>query len=75
MSIKVVIQAKNEAILEREALHYGVNATAMAKAIIDTVAREGLVHQILAGINVESFQQRKRGRPITVSKATTSRKS
>lgn len=63
MSLKAVIQAKTEAILEREALFYGVNATAMVKAIIDTVANEGLIHSILAGIDVERFQERKRGRP------------
>jgi hypothetical protein len=63
MSIPVNVQAKTAAILEKEALFYGVNATAVAKAILDTVANEGLTHTILAGIDVESFQQRKRGRP------------
>ena len=63
MSIKPVIQAKTAQILEMEALHYGVTATAMAKAIIDTVVRESLVHIILAGVDVEGFQERKRGRP------------
>jgi hypothetical protein len=65
MSIPVTIQAKTAAILERDALFYGVNATAVCKAILDTVAREGLTHQILAGIDVESFHNRKRGRPAS----------
>ena len=65
MSIKPVIQSKVEAILERDGLTYGVTATAMAKAIIDTVVKEGLTHTILAGVDVESFQDRKRGRPRT----------
>jgi hypothetical protein len=65
MSIKPVIQAKTAAILEKEAEHYGVTATAMAKAILDTVCREGLVHTMLVGVDVESFQIRRRGRPAT----------
>lgn len=63
MSIKPVIQAKTADILEKEAIHYGVTATAMAKAIIDTVVREGLVHTMLVGVDVESYQERRRGRP------------
>lgn len=62
MSIKPIIQAKTEAVLEREALTYGVNATALAKAIVETVVSEGIIHQTLAGVDVESFQGRKKGR-------------
>lgn len=61
MSIKPVIQAKTEAILEREAISYGVTATALAKAIVETVVGEGIIHETLAGIDVEAFQQRRRG--------------
>lgn len=68
MSIKPVIQSKTLAILRRDALTYGVTATAMAKAILDTVAHEGLTHVILAGVDVESYQDRKRGRPRSKSK-------
>lgn len=63
MSIDIRIQAKTADILESEALHYGVNATAMARAIIETVVREGIVHETLAGVDVESFQNRRRRRP------------
>ncbi|HEY0120618.1 MAG TPA: hypothetical protein VGC14_02460 [Rhizobium sp.] len=73
MSIKPVIQSKTAAILERDALAYGVTATAMAKAILDTVVREGLTHTILAGVDVERFQDRKRGRPRTKTPTKTTR--
>lgn len=63
MSVDIRIQAKTAAVLEKEALHYGVSATAMAKAIIDAVVQHDLVHNVLVGVDVESYQQRRRGRP------------
>lgn len=63
MSIDIRLQAKTKAILEREALHYGVGATAVAKAILDTVVREGLVHTMLVGVDLDSYRGRRRGRP------------
>ncbi|MCZ4500983.1 MAG: hypothetical protein JWQ74_3538 [Marmoricola sp.] len=64
MSIKPVIQAKTAQVLEKEALHYGVTATAMAKAILDAAVHQGLIHTLLVGVDVESYQIRKRGRPV-----------
>ncbi|WP_105430196.1 hypothetical protein [Neorhizobium sp. T6_25] len=55
MSIKPVIQSKTEKILEREAVLYGVTATAMAKAIVETVAHEGIIHEILADVDLSKF--------------------
>lgn len=63
MNFRPAIQGKTAAILEKEALHYGVTGTALVKAIVETVVREGIVHETLAGVDVESFAHRKRGRP------------
>lgn len=62
MSFRPVIQGKTAAILEKEALSYGVTGTTLAMAIVDTVVRENLVHATLAGVDVEQFE-RPRGCP------------
>lgn len=64
MSIKVVIQAKTADILKSESEFYGVHSTAIAKAIIDKVVGGGLIRDVLQGVDVESYQQRRRGRPV-----------
>lgn len=64
MTLRVEIQAKAEQILESEAGFYGVNATALAKAIIDKVAAGGLIRDVLQGVDVASYQNRRRGRPM-----------
>ena len=63
MSLDLRIQAKTQSILESEARFYGVNATAVAKAIIDKVVGGGLTRDVLQGVDMESYQERKRGRP------------
>jgi hypothetical protein len=60
----ISIAGKIEAILEKEGLQFGVPAATMARAILDTVTREGIVQKVLAGIHVEEFT-RGRGRPRT----------
>ena len=63
MSFKPVIQGKTAAILEKEALHYGVTGTALALAIVDTVTREGIIHETLAGVDIKEIATRGRSRP------------
>lgn len=63
MSINVIIQAKTLDALESEAKFFGVHPTALAKAIIDKVTTGGMVRDVLQGVDVESYQIRKRGRP------------
>lgn len=63
MSLQVKIQAKAESVLASEAQFYGVTATALVKAIIDKVAVGGLTRDVLQGVDVESYQDRKRGSP------------
>lgn len=65
MSINIRIQAKTEQILESEAAFYGVNATALGKAIIDKVVAGGIIRDVLQGVDVESYQARPRGRPAS----------
>ena len=64
MSLSIKIQAKAEEILESEAAFYGVNATALAKAIIDKVVAGGMTRAVLQGVDVASYQERRRGRPL-----------
>lgn len=64
MSINVVIQAKTLDVLESEARFFGVHPTALAKAIIDKVTTGGMVRDVLQGVDVSSYQARKRGRPV-----------
>jgi len=64
MSIEIKIQAKTEAILESEAGFYGVNATAVAKAILDKVVSGGMTREVLQGVDVASYQERRHGRPM-----------
>lgn len=64
MSIDIKIQAKTATILESEATFYGVHPTAVAKAIIDKVVSGGLTREVLQGVDVESYQNRRRGRPV-----------
>lgn len=63
MSLQVKIQAKAESVLASEAQFYGVTATALVKAIVDKVAVGGLTRDVLQGVDVESYQDRKRGNP------------
>lgn len=63
MSLQVKIQSKAEIVLASEAGFYGVTPTALAKAIIDKVATGGLVRDVLQGVDVVSYQDRKRGTP------------
>ena len=63
MSINVIIQSKTLDVLQSEAAFFGVNATALAKAILDKVATGGLTREVLQGVDVVSYQERKRGRP------------
>jgi lambda repressor-like predicted transcriptional regulator len=60
----ISLGGKIEAALEKEGTSFGAPATAMARAILDTVVREGIVQDILAGVQVEEFV-RGRGRPRT----------
>jgi len=60
MSLSVKIQAKCEAILESEAAFFGVNATALAKAIVDKVVAGGMIRDVLQGVDVASYQERRR---------------
>lgn len=64
MTIQVLIQAKDEAILKAEADFFFVTPTALAKAIIDKVVTSGMTRDVLQGVDVASYQQRKRGRPV-----------
>lgn len=64
MSIKVVIQAKTEDVLKEEAKFFGVTPMALTKAIIDKVATGGLTRDVLQGVDVASYQDRGRGRPV-----------
>lgn len=63
MSIDIKIQAKTADILASEAAFYGVNPTALAKAILDKVVAGGMTRDVLTGVDVESYQSRRRGRP------------
>lgn len=69
MTIEIQIRAKAEDMLHSEAEFYGVNATALAKAIIDKVVGGGLTRDVLQGVDVASYQARKRGRPMKRSAA------
>jgi hypothetical protein len=64
MSINIKVQAKSEDMLQSEAAFYGVNATALGKAIIDKVVGAGLTRDVLQGVDVLSYQERRRGRPV-----------
>ena len=63
MSLKVVVQGKAEAILQDEARFYGVNATDVVKAIIDRIVTGGMVRDVLQGVDVLSYHDRRKGRP------------
>lgn len=63
MSINIVVQSKTLDALQSEAQFFGVHPTALAKAILDKVATGGLTRDVLQGVDVESYQMRKRGRP------------
>lgn len=70
MSLEVKIQAKAESVLASEAQFYGVTPTALVKAIIDKVAVGGLTRVVLQGVDVGSYQDRKRGTPHPSPKHT-----
>jgi formaldehyde-activating enzyme involved in methanogenesis len=63
MSLKIIVQAKAEQMLKHDAEFFGVTPTAVAKAIIDKVSGGGLTRDVLQGVDVGSYQDRKRGRP------------
>lgn len=65
MSITVRVQSKTLDVLESEARFFGVHPTALAKAILDKVATGGLTRDVLQGVDVDSYQIRKRGRPAS----------
>ncbi len=54
------IKSDTAAVLEKEALVYGVSAAAMARAIVTTVVSEKLTHTILAGVDVKAMEPRGR---------------
>lgn len=68
MSINLKIQSKAEAILQSEAKFYGVTATAVAKAIMDKVVAGEMIRDVLQGVDVASYQER-RAKPLPVMKA------
>ena len=65
MSVKLAIQGKAMDILRCEAAALHDTPTVVARAIIETVIREGLTQKILAGVDLEDYQSgyvgRKRG--------------
>lgn len=61
MSVKLAVQGKTLAILEREAATLKAPPTVVARAIIDTVIREGITQEVLAGVELESYLNRRRG--------------
>lgn len=63
MSINIRVQAKTLMILESEAEFYGVNPTDLGKAIIDKVVAGGLTRELMQGVDVKSYHERRRGRP------------
>lgn len=63
MSINIVIQSKTLDVLESEARFFGVHPTALAKAILDKVATGGLTRDVLQGVDVGSYQGRRRTSP------------
>lgn len=63
MSVLLPIQGKAYEILQAEADFYGVTPTAVAKAIMDRVLVGGQTRDALQGVDVTSYQDRKRGRP------------
>lgn len=64
MSIDIRIQAKTELLLQTEARFYGVTATALVKAIIDKVVSGDLTRDVLQGVDVASYQERRaKGQP------------
>ena len=63
MGIDIRIQAKTADMLKAEADFYKVNPTALAKAIIDKIVAGGLTRDVMQGVDVASYESRKRGRP------------
>lgn len=61
MSVKLAVQGKTLAILEREAATLKFPPTIVARAIIDTVIREGITQEVLAGVELDAYLNRKRG--------------
>ncbi|RWX78287.1 hypothetical protein EPK99_06560 [Neorhizobium lilium] len=59
MSIDIRIQSKAEQILQHEAAFYGVTPTAVAKAIMDKVVAGDLIRDVLQGVDVASYQDRR----------------
>ena len=63
MGIDIRIQAKTAEILKAEAEFFKINPTALAKAILDKIVAGGLTREVMQGVDVASYQDRKRGRP------------
>lgn len=61
--IELRIQGKSAEILSAEADRNFVTPTAIARAIVETVIREGLTDKILAGVDLKQYHHRRRGRP------------
>ncbi|MDO9417006.1 hypothetical protein [Pararhizobium sp.] len=62
MSVKLTIQGKCLAILEKEAERMNTTPTVLARAIIETVVEENIVQETLAGVDLKPFVERKAGR-------------
>lgn len=62
MSVKLSIQGKAMDILRCEAATLHDTPTVIARAIIETVIREGLTQKILAGVDLDDFQSGNRNR-------------
>jgi hypothetical protein len=64
MSIDIRIQAKAAQILQHEAEFHGVTPTAITKAAIDKLLTSGMLRDFLQGVDLQSYQERRRGRPV-----------
>lgn len=62
MSVKLSIQGKTLAILQCEAATLHDTPTVIARAIVETVIREGLTQNILAGIELDDYRTDREGR-------------
>jgi hypothetical protein len=53
--MQISIPAGTARIFEKDGLVYGLCGKAAAEAVLDTVAREGLVQTMLAGIDADEW--------------------
>lgn len=75
MNISIRLQGKDADVFGREASAYNVSATAYVKAILHTVAKENLGGVMVADLELDEFEGRKRGRPKIVKAAEKARSS